>query len=111
MVGLDLHAHCKTEKGAAEHGDREPGLPPLPFAENGAVSEYDGSHHPRQEGNSLHLGVVAHLDDLDVVGAESHRHRTGDSHESVHSQRKQQQERSKQTHKKIGGGTLALEEQ
>ena len=74
MVGLDLEAHREREQHGPQQSSGQPVLPTLPFLESLAVCEHERGQSPRQERDSLHLGIVADLNDLEIVGAESHRH-------------------------------------
>ena len=90
MVGLDLHAEGECEEGRSEDCLRQPALPSgfLDNARNDRdvflralpvilsvsegshrrpVCEYHTGQHPWEISDSLHLGVVADLDDLHVV--------------------------------------------
>ena len=90
MVGLDLQAQRQTEQDRSQKGLRKPSFPSLAFLlrQSLSVSEYHGGQDPRQEGQGLHLGVVADLYDLQVVGAEGNGHGTSDSQELVYPERK-----------------------
>ena len=63
MVGLDLQAQRQAEQDGAEEHFREPAA--LGFG--APVGIHQRGQHPREEGDRLHLRVVAHLDDLEIV--------------------------------------------
>ena len=72
MVGLDLEAQCKGEEGRSKNRLWQPLLPVLTEGpQSHPVSEDHSCKNPREVGDSLHLGVMSHLDDLHIVGAES----------------------------------------
>ena len=88
MVGLDLERECKPEKSRAQ--SRQSPFT-VAFGSRLAVGEHHSGKHPRQERKGLHLGIMAHLDNLDIVGAESHGHGAAGSHQRAYAQRKHQQ--------------------
>ena len=98
MVGLHLAVYGKAEERRAQ---KHPG----PFL--GPVGVYEGRQRPWDERDGLHLGVVPHLDNLEVVGAEGDGHRAPCGQKRIDPEGQQQEEGSEERHEQIGGGTLA----
>ena len=69
MVGLDLEVQRHRKQGGAEGRRSEPFLVRM-FFQGAPVCIYDSGQHPCQKGQGHHFGIVPHLDDLQVVGAE-----------------------------------------
>ena len=126
MVGFDLHAKGQAEEGRAKdcHDNRFFALLRMTgktlvtlSALLVILSVSEGStsliginqrrQHPRHKGNCLHFGVVAHLDYLEIVAAESHGYCTANGHRPAYTKGQEQQERAKQSNKQIRSRALA----
>ena len=73
MVGLDLETQRKGEEHSPEYGLRKPFTA---FAHCRAIGIDHPGEHPGEIGYGLHLGVVAHLDNLHIVGTEGYGYGT-----------------------------------
>ena len=91
VVGLDLQAQRQAEKDGAKQR--------LPVRLARAIRIHQRRQHPRHKGDGLHLGVVAYLDDLEIVTAERHGDgpANGQGHAYTHCQ--EQQESAQQSDK------------
>ena len=74
MVGLNLETQCHGKQHGPEDSFGKPVLPAcssfLFFSQGckgASVGEYHSCQHPWHEGDCLHLGVVPHLDNLQIV--------------------------------------------
>ena len=76
----------------------------------GLVSEHQRSQHPCHERNGLHLGVVANLDNLEIIAAEGYCNGPADGHRPAYAQRQHEQERPQQSNKQIRCGALSKEQ-
>ena len=103
VVCLDLHAEGECEENSSEDGLRQPFL----AGECRPVCEYDSGENPREEGDRLHLCVVADLDDLHVVCAEGNGDSSCDCKHLAHSHRDHQKESSKEGYKEVASRTLS----
>ena len=105
VVGLDLEAQRQSEQNRTQESLRKPALPPLGGLgfQCLPVSEHHRSKHPRKECQCLHLGVVTHLDDLQVIRAEGHGDGSSNGQELVYSERQHKQEGSQQGNEQPGG--------
>ena len=101
MVGLHLHA----ERQAEEHGSKEAFPSTI-----GLVRINQRSQHPGHEGDGLHLGVVAHLNNLEVVAAECDGYGTAHRDGQAYAQGQEQQQRTQHSDKEPGGRTFAGEQ-
>ena len=116
MVGFDLETQCKPEQGGSQQGFPQPAagffLLQTAFSfQCGPIGIDQGGQHPRQEGDGLHLGVVAHLDNLDIIGTEGHRHRSAQGQDALDSQAQHEQEGAQQRNEQIGGRPFAGEQE
>ena len=102
VVGLDLEAQRKAEKDGPQQDF------PNAF---GLVRVNQGGQNPGHQGDGLHLGIVAHLDNLEVIAAERHGNGAHKGHRPADSQRQHQQEGAQQRYKEPGGRTLAGKQQ
>ena len=97
MVGLDLETQGQAEEHCPQKGLGKPFTPcrrgfAVQVLDCRLISEYERSQDPGKEGKGLHLRVVPHLDDLEVVGTERNRNRTDYRHKDVDSEGKHQEE-------------------
>ena len=107
MVRLDLHAQRQAEEDGAEEHFREPAA--LGFCTPVGIDER--GQHPREEGDCLHLRVVAHLDDLEVVRAERDGHGAANRERPADPEREHQQKRAQQGDEQVGCRPLTREQQ
>ena len=105
MVGLDLEAQRKAEQGGSYCAESQPVL----LFKSYVPGVRQGGENPGQEGYCLHLGVVPHLDNLKVVGAERHGNCASQGEQRMHAERKHQKPGSQQRDEKIGCGTAACQ--
>ena len=103
MVGLDLHTQGQGEKHRTEHRQGEPFSPGSLVGKSTAIGENQACKHPGSECKGLHLCVVPHLDDLEIVGTESHRNGSCNGKNLVDSQGEHQQKSPEKGHEKIVG--------
>ena len=101
MVGLDLQGKRKAEKGGAQEG----------FPAFGTIRVHQRGEDPGHEGDGLHLGVVTHLDNLEVVAAEGHGNGPAQGDGPVHPQREEQQKRPQQSNEQVRGRPFSHQEQ
>ena len=66
-----------------------------------AIGEDDSGKNPREEGDCLHLGVMAHLDDLHIIRTECHCNCSCHGNDLACSQGKHQQEGSEKGNEQI----------
>ena len=78
MVGLDLHAEGKAEEGGAKE---------RPFV---LIGVHQSGQDPGHKGYSLHLCVVPHLDNLEIVTAEGYGNCAANGHRPAYSQSQKQ---------------------
>ena len=103
VVGLDLKTQEKSESRRAESCVRQP-----PFLLQGYVPHIRNCRkHPREEGYGLHLGVVPHLYNLEVIRAESYGDGTSYRYQRVYSEREHQKPRAQKRNEKICGRSFA----
>ena len=98
MVGLDLETYEEREHRGTEGAPGQPSL----LLERGVVGIDQCGEHPGQEGYGLHLGIMAHLDYLQVVGAEGHGHGAADRHQRMHSEGEHQQPGAQHRDEQVG---------
>ena len=98
MIGLDLQA----QREAKEYGPKK-----LVAA---LIRIHQPRQHPRHKGNSLHFGVVTHLDNLEIVAAERHGNSTANSNRHAHAHGQEQQERSQKRNEQISSRPLSRQE-
>ena len=114
MVCLDLHTQGEGKESRSQNSLRQPGFPTLfsvtiflviPSVAKGShrrpICEYDSRQHPREIGYSLHLGVVADLDDLHIVGTECYRDGSGDGDKLACADGQHKQEASDEGYQKV----------
>ena len=95
MVGLYLETQSKSEEGRSKNRFWQPLLPALTEGpQSHPVCEDDSCKNPREIGDSLHLGVMSHLDDLHVVRAESDGDGACNSNQFACAERQHQEETS-----------------
>ena len=120
MVGLDLETEGEAEERRAEEGRETPGQAGSDGGRHGrlrsaisssAVGVHQRRKHPGHEGDGLHLGVVAHLDNLEVVAAEGHGDGSSHGHGPAYTQGQEQQEGAQQAHENPRGRALARKQQ
>ena len=107
MVRLDLQAQRHPEEHGPEERFRQP--PALPL--RAAIRVHQRRQHPREEGDRLHFGVVAHLDDLEIVRAERHGHGTAERQRPADSEGEHQQEGSQQGDEQVSRRALSGKQQ
>ena len=108
MVGLDLETQRKGEEHSPEYGLRKPFAA---FAHCRAIGIDHSGEHPGEIGYGLHLGVVAHLDNLHIVGTEGYGYGTSYGRNDACSEREEEQEASEKSNEEIGGGTFSREQE
>ena len=112
MICLNLHAQGKSkEDGAKEHTRPFPGKYSGESLSTAIIRKYQRSKHPWHEGYSLHLGVVAHLDNLEIVAAEGNGHGPAKGQRPAYTKRQKQQKCTQKCHKQVCGRTLAGKKQ
>ena len=107
MVRLNLH----TQRHPEEHGPEERFRQPPALSLRAAVRIHQRRQHPREEGDRLHLGVVAHLDDLEIVRAERHGHGAAERQRPTDSEGQHEQESPQQGNEQVGRRTLSGKQQ
>ena len=127
VVRLDLETEREGEKYGAEHRPGQPSFPagllcvsvprsciaPFPVLQPchcAPVCEDYSGQHPRHESDCLHLGIVPHLDYLEVVGAEGDGYGSCDCQKPVHPEGKHQQESSYQGNEQEVRGSCARQQ-
>ena len=119
MVGLDLHAEGKCKQSRPEHSLRNPSFPtslhvipivPLHViashkvawqSQGHTISEYDPRQHPREICDSLHLGVMPHLNYLHVVRTEGNGDCSGYGDHLARSHGQHQQETTDESQQQV----------
>ena len=100
MVCLHLKTYRHPEKcGAEKHAWGVAG-------QGRFVAEYESRQHIRHEGDGLHLGIVPHLDNLEVERAEGNGDGAARCNQRVNPECEQQQEGSQHRHEKPVGGAF-----
>ena len=95
MVGLDLEAQRKGEEGRSKNRFWQPLLPALTEGpQSHPVCEDDSCKNPGEVCDCLHLGVMSHLDDLHIIGAESDGYGARNSNQFACAERQHQEETS-----------------
>ena len=94
MVRLDL----ETQRKGKQHATPKGALP---------VSINHRRKNPRHKRNRNHLGIMSNLDNLHIIGAESHCHRTKESEPNINAKSKHKQKSAHKTNKQIACRTLA----
>ena len=107
VVGLDLQAERQGEQHRPEQRLEQPLRTAIPRFPVGVDQR---GQHPGEEGQGLHLGIVSHLDDLQVVGAERNGHGADDGGNEVHPQGEHQQESPQQAEEEPGRRPLARQQ-
>ena len=101
VVGLDLEIQGKSEQRRTQQGRRQPFVPVALLGKGFPVGPYHGRQNPRRPGHRKHLGIVPHLDDLEIVCAESHGDGAAHGQQPVHSEGQHQQERPQQRDEQV----------
>ena len=109
VVGLNLETERKAEEGCAQKRFPYGFFASLRMTRTVSVNQR--RQHPGHEGDGLHLGVVAHLDNLEVVAAEGHGDGASYGHGPADAQGKKQQEGAQQAYEYPRSRTLACKEQ
>ena len=94
MIGLDLQA----QREAKEYGPQK--------LVTALIRKHQRRQHPGHEGNGLHLGIVPHLDNLEIVAAERHGNSATNSYRHTHAHGQEQKERSQEGNEQVGCRTL-----
>ena len=103
MVGLYLEAKRKGGEYGTDKGN-------LPGVQSLAVRvDYSGKH-PGSPGQGQHLGIVAYLDNLQVIGAEGYRNCSGCGQKRAYPKGQHKQEGPKQGNEKVAGWALSYKE-
>ena len=101
VVGLDLEVQGEGEQGRAQQGRRQPFVPIVLFGKRLPVGPDDRRQDPGRPGHGQHLGIVPHLDNLEIVRAESHGNRSAHGDEPVHAEGQHQQEGTQQRNEQV----------
>ena len=131
VVGFDLQAQGQAEEGGPQHCFRKSAPEERGFSgcicpyrvakrrirrnlfppEGAAIGEHHGGQHPGHEGDGLHLGVVSHLDNLEVIAAEGDGYGPAYGHRQAYPEGQHQEKSTQQRDEQVSGRTFSDKKQ